>query len=502
MLRVEEMNQSLRIIEQALDRLEPGPVMVEDAKIAWPAKLSIGADGMGNSLDHVRKIMGQSMESLIHHFKLVTEGFKVPPGQAYVPIESPRGELGAHLVSDGGTRPLRVHLRDPSFVNLQAAPAMSEGGMVSDVIAALASLDPVMGGVTDEPRSRTRGAGGSARRARARDRRGRRHHRAARRAGLGRHTVFDGVRDRATAIVARYPQPRSALLPLLHLVQHVEGHVSRAGIAFCAEVLEITTAEVSAVATFYTMYKREPVGRHLVSVCTNTLCAALGGDDIYAAVRERPRRVGHEQTSADGTATIEHAECLAACDLAPVLTVDYEFFDKQTVESAVEIIEALQRGEKPHPTRGAPLNDFRSVELLLAGFFDDPAVGGLAAVAGPSAAEESAARRPARRGARLDRATRCRTREAPHDRPAHPGPDQALARPRVLDAAPLHRARWLRGAAHRARDPARRPRRAGQGLRPARPRRRRVPDGHEVELHPAASRARRPPARRRSRSTS
>jgi NADH-quinone oxidoreductase subunit D len=101
---------------------------------------------MGNSLDHVRKIMGQSMESLIHHFKLVTEGFKVPPGQAYVPIESPRGELGAHLVSDGGTRPLRVHLRDPSFVNLQAAPAMSEGGMVSDVIAALASLDPVMGG--------------------------------------------------------------------------------------------------------------------------------------------------------------------------------------------------------------------------------------------------------------------------------------------------------------------------------------------------------------------
>lgn len=154
-LRVEEMNQSLRIIEQALDRLEPGPVMVEDAKIAWPAKLSIGADGMGNSLDHVRKIMGQSMESLIHHFKLVTEGFKVPPGQAYVPIESPRGELGAHLVSDGGTRPLRVHLRDPSFVNLQAAPAMSEGGMVSDVIAALASLDPVMGVVTDEPRSRT-----------------------------------------------------------------------------------------------------------------------------------------------------------------------------------------------------------------------------------------------------------------------------------------------------------------------------------------------------------
>ena len=208
-------------------------------------------------------------------------------------------------------------------------------------------------------------------------------------------TVFEGVRERAAAIVARYPQPRSALLPLLHLTQHVEGHVSRAGIAFCAEVLEITTAEVAAVATFYTMYKREPVGRHLVSVCTNTLCAALGGDDIYAAVRERLGGIGHEQTSADGAMTIEHAECLAACDLAPVLTVDYEFFDNQTVTSALEIIDALARGEKPHPTRGAPLTDFRSVELLLAGFFEDPAVGGLEAVAGPSAADESL------RGARL-----------------------------------------------------------------------------------------------------
>lgn len=212
-------------------------------------------------------------------------------------------------------------------------------------------------------------------------------------------TVFDGVRDRAAAILLRYPEPRSALLPLLHLVQHVEGHVSRAGVAFCAEVLGITTAEVAAVVTFYTMYKRAPVGRHLVSVCTNTLCAALGGDDIYAAVRERlgapGRPLGHEETSADGAVTVEHAECLAACDLAPVLTVDYEFFDKQTVDSACEIVDALRRGEKPHPTRGAPLTDFRSVELLLAGFFDDPVVGGLEAVTGPSAADESL------RGARL-----------------------------------------------------------------------------------------------------
>ncbi|MCU1653341.1 MAG: dehydrogenase [Pseudonocardia sp.] len=145
-LRVAEMYESLKIIRQCLDKMEPGPVMVADKKVAWPAQLSLGSDGLGNSLEHVRKIMGQSMESLIHHFKLVTEGFKVPAGQVYTAVESPRGELGAHLVSDGGTRPMRVHLREPSFINLQTMPAMSEGGMIADVIAAVASIDPVMGG--------------------------------------------------------------------------------------------------------------------------------------------------------------------------------------------------------------------------------------------------------------------------------------------------------------------------------------------------------------------
>ena len=145
-VRVAEMRESLKIIEQCVDRLHPGPVMVADKKIAWPAQLAIGVDGLGNSLEHVAKIMGQSMESLIHHFKLVTEGFRVPPGQVYVPIEGPRGELGAHVVSDGGTRPYRVHFREPSFVNLQAIPAMAEGGLIADVIAGGASLDPVMGG--------------------------------------------------------------------------------------------------------------------------------------------------------------------------------------------------------------------------------------------------------------------------------------------------------------------------------------------------------------------
>jgi NADH dehydrogenase I, D subunit len=145
-VRLAEMRESLKIIEQCLDKLKPGPIMVADKKIAWPAQLAIGRDGLGNSLEHVAKIMGQSMESLIHHFKLVTEGFRVPAGQVYVAIESPRGELGAHVVSDGGTRPYRVHFREPSFVNLQAIPAMAEGGLLADVIAGGASLDPVMGG--------------------------------------------------------------------------------------------------------------------------------------------------------------------------------------------------------------------------------------------------------------------------------------------------------------------------------------------------------------------
>ena len=147
LIRVAEMQESIKIVEQALDRLRPGPVMVEDKKIAWPARLSIGGDGQGNSPEHIKEIMSQSMEALIHHFKLVTEGFSVPTGQVYSAIESPRGELGVHIVSDGGTRPYRVHFRDPSFNNLQATAAMSNGSMISDVIAAVASIDPVMGGV-------------------------------------------------------------------------------------------------------------------------------------------------------------------------------------------------------------------------------------------------------------------------------------------------------------------------------------------------------------------
>jgi NADH-quinone oxidoreductase subunit D len=152
LVRMAEVDESLKIIEQCVERLsgkrpDDDPVMIRDAKIGWPARLSLGPDGLGPSPAHIKHIMGESMEALIHHFKLVTEGFRVPSGQVYTTVESPRGELGCHVVSDGATRPYRVHFRDPSFTNLQAISAMTEGGMIADVIASVASIDPVMGGV-------------------------------------------------------------------------------------------------------------------------------------------------------------------------------------------------------------------------------------------------------------------------------------------------------------------------------------------------------------------
>jgi NADH-quinone oxidoreductase subunit D len=144
-VRVEEMRQSLRIVEQCLDRLEPGPVMIEDPKIRWPAELEVGPDGIGNSEKYVKHIMEESMEALINHFKIVTQGIRVPAGEVYQAVESPRGELGFYVVSDGGNRPYRVHIRAPSFVNLQATPAMIQGSLIADLIAAVASIDPVMG---------------------------------------------------------------------------------------------------------------------------------------------------------------------------------------------------------------------------------------------------------------------------------------------------------------------------------------------------------------------
>ncbi|CAN5912388.1 NADH-quinone oxidoreductase subunit D [soil metagenome] len=147
LVRVNEMRQSLRIVTQAVERLPGGPVMVADKKVAWPAQLALGPDGIGNSNEYISKIMGQSMEALIHHFKLVTQGFTVPEGQVYTAVESPRGELGYHVTSNGTNKPYRVKVRDPSFIHMGALADMTQGLLIPDVIAGVASLDPVMGGV-------------------------------------------------------------------------------------------------------------------------------------------------------------------------------------------------------------------------------------------------------------------------------------------------------------------------------------------------------------------
>ena len=166
-------------------------------------------------------------------------------------------------------------------------------------------------------------------------------------------------------IIERYPKSRSAVMPLLHLVQSIDDEITSEGMEMCAEVLGITTAEVAAVATFYTMYKRRPVGKHHIGVCTNTLCALLGGDAVYDAISER-LGAGHDERDADGTFWLERIECQAACTHAPVMTVDWEFMDCQTPQSALDVIDRLARGEEVVSTRGPVIRDFQATEHTLA----------------------------------------------------------------------------------------------------------------------------------------
>jgi NADH-quinone oxidoreductase subunit E len=174
----------------------------------------------------------------------------------------------------------------------------------------------------------------------------------------------------AREVIARYPDSRSALLPLLHLVQSEEGHVTRTGVRFCAEVLDLTTAEVTAVSTFYTMYRRKPSGDYQVGVCTNTLCAVMGGDAIFDDLKQH-LGVGNDETTADGKVTLEHIECNAACDFAPVVMVNWEFFDNQTPASARQLVDDLIAGREVRPTRGAPLCTYKETARILAGFPDE-----------------------------------------------------------------------------------------------------------------------------------
>jgi len=190
--------------------------------------------------------------------------------------------------------------------------------------------------------------------------------------------ITDQTLGELREIAARYPQARSALLPRLHLVQSVAGQVTPEGIEACASVLGISTAEVTGVVTFYSMYKRHPVGDYHVGVCTNTLCAVLGGDAIFDRLKHH-LAVGNDETTPDGRITLEHVECNAACDYAPVVMVNWEFFDNQTPESATQLVDDLRGGKQVQATRGARVCTWREAERVLAGFPDDRADEGPAA---------------------------------------------------------------------------------------------------------------------------
>lgn len=205
----------------------------------------------------------------------------------------------------------------------------------------------------------------------------------------------------AAQVIARYPSSRSALLSLLHLVQSEDACITPAGIEFCAAQLGLTGAEVSAVATFYSMYRREPTGDYFVGVCTNTLCAVMGGDAILAALKDH-LDVENGDTTPDGKVTLEHIECNAACDYAPVIMVNWEFYDNQTPESARTLVDSLRTGDPVDPTRGAPICSFRDIARILAGFPDErpgasaaAGSGGVATLRGLQVAHERGMAAPA-----------------------------------------------------------------------------------------------------------
>ncbi|HET6855540.1 MAG TPA: NADH-quinone oxidoreductase subunit NuoE [Streptomyces sp.] len=226
----------------------------------------------------------------------------------------------------------------------------------------------------------------------------------------------------AEEVIARYPDSRSALLPLLHLMQAEEGHVTRTGVRFCAEILGLTTAEVTAVSTFYSMYRRKPSGDYQVGVCTNTLCAVMGGDAIFDELKEH-LAVGNNETTEDGKVTLEHIECNAACDFAPVVMVNWEFFDNQTPDSAKKLVDDLRAGRPVEPTRGAPLCTYKETARILAGFPDQR----------PGAVEATGGAGPASLiGLKLAKG------EIPQPRVVHPRGESAQGEPQDQPHDPSH----------------------------------------------------------------
>ena len=328
-VRIAEMYESVKIIEQCLDGLPEGPHITEDRKVALPPRWELAT----------------SMEALIHHFKLVTEGFRVPPGEAYYPIESPRGELGCFVRSDGSSKPARVHMRDPSFVNLQATAPMVKDLYIADMIATLAALDP------DPRRNRPVMAIDPTR---------------VPRFGHGSRVpgwdeaadltkdpeevpdpattpVPEELRTAIEAYMTRYPDRRSATIPALHAMQDMYGWCTPQGMEQVACVMRLTPGYVISVATFYDMFFTQPVGRHDVFVCTNISCSLRGADELFAAFDEH----GGE----DPELNIRAFECLGACDMAPMASIDGSYVGPIRPDEVPAVLDAVRRGEEPLPDR-------------------------------------------------------------------------------------------------------------------------------------------------------
>ncbi len=329
-VRLREMRQSVRIIEQAIDGLPEGPWITEDRKVALPP----------------RHELATSMEALIHHFKLVTEGFRVPPGEVYFPIEGPRGELGCFVRSDGSSKPARVHMRDPSFVNLQATAADGQGQLhrrpdrhAGDARPGARRHRPLSADelATQVPRFAhgSRVPGWDAAADLSKDP-----------AGVpdpATTPVPDELRAEIEGHMAKYPDRRSAAIPALAAVQARYGWCTPEGVDQAACVMRLTPGYLMAVATFYDMLETEPVGRHALYVCTNITCSLLGADELLARIEA--------EVGGDPDFNVRGFECLGACDIAPMASVDGVYVGPIALDDVPELIGQIKSGEAPLPAK-------------------------------------------------------------------------------------------------------------------------------------------------------
>ncbi len=312
-VRLNEIRESIRMIRQIADRMPAGDYRVQDRKVTPPPRARID----------------ESMEALIHHFKIFTEGFRVPEGEVYVAIESPRGELGCYMVSDGTSKPYRMHIRGTEF-----------------------RQSPGLAGVAARRHDGGRGRGDLVG--------GPRH-------GGGRPVshLSPDLLAQAKDLVELYPEPRSALIPLCHLAQQQDGWLRPEAMSEIADLVGVTAAEVRGTATFYDMLHTEPVGTYVVSVCTNIACL-LGGALELLEHAESALGVRAGGTSPDGVFTLEESECLADCDRTPCVQVNHRYVGGQTAESFDQLVADLRSGSLAEtvPPHGTLIRVRRSVGLL------------------------------------------------------------------------------------------------------------------------------------------